>query len=70
MDGPEFGALDFLTLVMLTTGTLFYRQAEGWSLPDPLYFFYICVGLGVLPAFVEAVAERRKFLEEDAVFVG
>lgn len=80
---PEFRALAFLTLVMLLTGTVFYRQMEGWSLIDSLYFsvttlttvgfgdltpssavgkvftiLYVFVGLGIILAFVNAVAER------------
>ena len=35
---PKFQVLFFLVFVMLATGTLFYRQAEGWSLLDSLYF--------------------------------
>jgi hypothetical protein len=46
---PEFRGLFFLLL--LFGGTLFYRQAEGWSLLDSLYFSVITlttVGYGDL----------------------
>ena len=48
---PQFQALFFLVIVTLTAGTLFYRQAEGWSLLDSLYFSVITlttVGYGDL----------------------
>ena len=48
---PKFQALFFLVIVTLTAGTLFYRQAEGWSLLDSLYFSVITlttVGYGDL----------------------
>ena len=35
---PEFRGLFFLVILLLFGGTLFYRQAEGWSLLDSLYF--------------------------------
>jgi voltage-gated potassium channel len=35
---PEFQALFFLVLVTLVSGAVFYRQVEGWSLLDSLYF--------------------------------
>ena len=38
---PEFQALFFLVVLTLVAGTLFYRQAEGWSLLDSLYFSVI-----------------------------
>lgn len=38
---PQFQALLFMVFVMLTVGTVFYRQAEGWSLLDSLYFSVI-----------------------------
>lgn len=69
-------------VVTLLSGTLFYRQAKGWSLLDSLNFsvitlttvgygdltpltaaaskvftiFYIFVGIGIILAFVNAVA--------------
>ena len=48
---PKFQALFFLVVVTLVAGTLFYRQAEGWSLLDSLYFSVITlttVGYGDL----------------------
>ena len=48
---PKFQALFFLVVVTLAAGTLFYRQAEGWSLLDSLYFSVITlttVGYGDL----------------------
>ena len=48
---PKFQVLFFLVVVMLATGTLFYRQSEGWSLLDSLYFSVITlttVGYGDL----------------------
>jgi hypothetical protein len=38
---PEFRALAFLVSVLVTTGTVFYWQAEGWSVIDSLYFSVI-----------------------------
>ena len=35
---PEFRGLLTLVVVTLLVGTLFYRQAEGWSLLDSPYF--------------------------------
>ncbi|CAN5690981.1 potassium channel family protein [soil metagenome] len=48
---PKFRALFFLVIVTLVAGTLFYRQTEGWSLLDSLYFSVITlttVGYGDL----------------------
>ena len=48
---PEFRALAFLVSVLVATGTLFYWQAEGWSVVDSLYFTVITlttVGYGDL----------------------
>ena len=48
---PKFQALFFLVILTLAAGTLFYRQAEGWSLLDSLYFSVITlttVGYGDL----------------------
>lgn len=38
---PEFQALFLLVVTMLASGALFYRQVEGWSLLDSLYFSVI-----------------------------
>jgi voltage-gated potassium channel len=35
---PEFRGLFVLVVVTLLSGTLFYRQVEGWSFLDSLYF--------------------------------
>jgi voltage-gated potassium channel Kch len=35
---PEFRGLFTLVVVTLLSGTLFYRQVEGWSFLDSLYF--------------------------------
>lgn len=48
---PKFQALFFLVILTLASGTLFYWQAEGWSLLDSLYFSVITlttVGYGDL----------------------
>ena len=48
---PEFRGLFTLVLVTLLSGTLFYRQVEGWSLLDSLYFSVVTlttVGYGDL----------------------
>ena len=48
---PEFRALSFLVSLLVTTGTIFYWQAEGWSILDSLYFSVITlttVGYGDL----------------------
>lgn len=48
---PEFRALGFLVSVLVTSGTIFYWQAEGWSVVDSLYFSVITlttVGYGDL----------------------
>ncbi|MGB3633341.1 MAG: potassium channel family protein [Rubrobacteraceae bacterium] len=48
---PKFQALLFVVFVMLTAGTLFYRNVEGWSMLDSLYFSVITlttVGYGDL----------------------
>ena len=80
---PEFRALAFLVSVLVATGTVFYWQAEGWSVVDALYFSvitlttvgfgdlapsstasklftvaYILLGLGILVAFLSAVARN------------
>ncbi len=34
----EFRAIVVLLVVLLAGGTLFYRQVEGWSILDSLYF--------------------------------
>lgn len=92
---PETRALVILTLVMLVGGTFFYRQAEGWTVLDSLYFsvitlttvgygdlspttpasklftiFYLLLGIGIILAFVNAVAknamQRRESVREEA----
>lgn len=80
---PEFQALFFLVAATLLSGTVFYRQAEGWGWLDSLYFsvvtlttvgygdlapstpysklftiVYVLVGIGLLVAFLNAVAQR------------
>ena len=35
---PEFRALGGIVLLLLGIGTLFYRQIEGWSWVDSIYF--------------------------------
>ncbi len=80
---PEFRALAFLVSVLVATGTVFYWQAEGWTVVDSLYFSvitlttvgygdlspsspgtklftvaYILFGLGILVAFLSAVARH------------
>ena len=41
MQDPGFRALLTLTLVLLLVGMFFYRQAEGWTLFQSLYFSVI-----------------------------
>lgn len=48
---PEFRGLLYLVSVVMVTGTVFYRAAEGWSWIDSLYFTVITlttVGYGDL----------------------
>lgn len=48
---PQFQALFVLVLLMLISGTLFYRTTEGWSFADSFYFSVITlttVGYGDL----------------------
>ena len=48
---PEFRGLFALVAVTLLSGTLFYRQTEGWSLLDAFYFSVVTlttVGYGDL----------------------
>ena len=48
---PEFRGLFTLVVVTLLSGTLFYRQVEGWGLLDSLYFSVVTlttVGYGDL----------------------
>ncbi len=48
---PRFRNLCILVIATLATGTLFYRQIEGWSLLDAFYFSAITlttVGYGDL----------------------
>jgi voltage-gated potassium channel Kch len=48
---PEFRGLFSLVVVTLASGTLFYRQVEGWGLLDSLYFSVVTlttVGYGDL----------------------
>jgi hypothetical protein len=48
---PEFRALGGIVLVLLGIGTLFYRQIEGWSWIDSIYFCVVTlatVGYGDL----------------------
>lgn len=48
---PEFRAAFVLSLVILISGTVFYRSVEGWSWVDALYFSATTistVGLGDL----------------------
>lgn len=40
---PEFEALLLLLLVILSSGTLFYHDIEGWSWLDSAYFSVITV---------------------------
>ena len=35
---PEFRGLLFLVVILLTSGTFFYSQVEGWRVLDSLYF--------------------------------
>lgn len=37
-EDPEFHALLILTVILLSSGTLFYAHHEGWSYIDALYF--------------------------------
>ena len=48
---PEFRGLSTLAAVALLSGTLFYRQVEGWGFLDSLYFSVVTlttVGYGDL----------------------
>jgi len=48
---PEFRGLFTLVVVTLLSGTLFYRQVEGWGYLDSLYFSVVTlttVGYGDL----------------------
>jgi len=40
-EDPEFRALFVVVGIVLAGGTLFYWQAEGWSVVDSLYFCVI-----------------------------
>lgn len=40
-DTSEFKILFFLILMTVIAGTVFYNQAEGWSMLDSLYFSVI-----------------------------
>jgi voltage-gated potassium channel len=48
---PETRPLPVLAIVLLLTGTIFYSQAEDWSVADALYFSVtslLTVGMGDL----------------------
>lgn len=38
---PELRALSIIVILVITVGTAFYRQMEGWSVIDALYFSVI-----------------------------
>lgn len=40
---PEFDALLLLLVVILSSGTLFYHDIEGWSWLDSLYFSVVTI---------------------------
>jgi len=51
LQDAEFRALLLTLLGLLISGTLFYREAEGWSILDALYFCVmtlVTVGAGEL----------------------
>jgi|SRR4051794_24031044 voltage-gated potassium channel len=50
-DDPEFRTITLMVAVLLTVGTVFYSNIEGWSVLDALYFCVITlatVGYGDL----------------------
>src|SRR3954471_14771925 len=50
-DDPEFRVIALMVAVLLTVGTVFYSNIEGWSVLDALYFCVITlatVGYGDL----------------------
>src|SRR5262249_36133807 len=54
---PEFEVLLVLTAIVLSTGTLFYHETEGWGVLDSLYFSVVSlttVGYGDMSPHTDA----------------